>query len=161
MGLSLYEHLWPFIKCTYCTYSTLLKIFPFALYTKSSVSTGFATQIMLILHILCYNGSFVTWMVISLTTANFKPLIFSMSGFALSYTMKLVCLPADSPDIASAWTLQKTQLPTVPLLLRSWWPCDLVAMESCLQSLCLAADISPGCTVLALSPHITILTYYL
>jgi hypothetical protein len=43
---------------------------------KSSVSTGFAGQIMPILHILCCNGSLVTWTVVSLTTAKFKPLIF-------------------------------------------------------------------------------------
>jgi hypothetical protein len=51
---------------------------------KSTVSTVLAKQIMSILRILCYNGSFVTWTVVSLTTAKFKPLIFSMSGFALS-----------------------------------------------------------------------------
>jgi hypothetical protein len=39
--------------------------------------------------ILCYNGSLVTWTVISLTTAKFKPLIFYMSGFALSYTANM------------------------------------------------------------------------
>jgi hypothetical protein len=53
---------------------------------KSSVSPGFAKQIMPILRILCYNGSLVTWMVASLTTSKFKPLIFSMSGFTFSYT---------------------------------------------------------------------------
>jgi hypothetical protein len=46
---------------------------------KSSVSTGFAEQIMPVLHILCYNSSLVIWTVISLTTAKFMPLIFSMS----------------------------------------------------------------------------------
>jgi hypothetical protein len=43
---------------------------------KSSLSTGFAKQIMLILRILCYNGNLNTWTVVSLTTAKFKPLIF-------------------------------------------------------------------------------------
>jgi hypothetical protein len=52
---------------------------------KSSVSTGFAKQIMPILRILCYNGSLVNWTVVSLITAKFKRLIFSTSGFALSY----------------------------------------------------------------------------
>jgi hypothetical protein len=33
---------------------------------------------------LCYNGSLVTWTVVSLPAAKFKPLIFSMSRFALS-----------------------------------------------------------------------------
>jgi hypothetical protein len=53
---------------------------------KYSVSTGFTEQIMPNLHILCYNGSLVTWTVVSLTTAKFRPLTFSMSGFAFSYT---------------------------------------------------------------------------
>jgi hypothetical protein len=43
---------------------------------KSSVSTGFAEQIMPILHILRYNGSLATWMVVSLTTAKFMPPMF-------------------------------------------------------------------------------------
>jgi hypothetical protein len=65
-----------------------------SLYTiyKFSVSTGFAEQIMPILRILCHNGSLVTWTVVSLTTAKFKPLIFSMSGFALSCTANMFIL---------------------------------------------------------------------
>jgi hypothetical protein len=59
---------------------------------KSSVNTGFTEQIMLILRILCYNGSLVTWTVAILTTAKFKPLIFSVSGFALSYTADMFIL---------------------------------------------------------------------
>jgi hypothetical protein len=51
---------------------------PFAIHTS-------AKQIISILRILCYNGSLVTWTVVSLTTAKFKPLIFFMFGFALSY----------------------------------------------------------------------------
>jgi hypothetical protein len=61
-------------------------------YYKFSVSTGFAKQIMPTLRILCYNGSLVTSTVISLTTAKFKCLIFSMSGFALSYTENMFIL---------------------------------------------------------------------
>jgi hypothetical protein len=41
---------------------------------------------MPILRILCYNGNLVTWTAVSLTTAELKPLVFSMSGFALSCT---------------------------------------------------------------------------
>jgi hypothetical protein len=59
---------------------------------KSSVSTGFAKQIMPIWRILCYNGSLVTWTVVSLTTAKFKPLVFSMSGFTLSYIANMFIL---------------------------------------------------------------------
>jgi hypothetical protein len=43
-----------------------------------STSTGFAEQIKPILRILCYNGSLVTWPVVSLTTTTtFKPLYFT------------------------------------------------------------------------------------
>jgi hypothetical protein len=45
-----------------------------------------------VLLILCYNGSIVTWTVVSLTTAKFKPLTFSTSDFALSYTAKMFVL---------------------------------------------------------------------
>jgi hypothetical protein len=78
-----------FVKCTYRTYSMLLKILPFWTIYKSSVSPGFAKQIMPILFILCYNGSLVTWVVVSLATAKFKPLIFSLSDFALSYAANM------------------------------------------------------------------------
>jgi hypothetical protein len=44
---------------------------------KFFVSPGFAKQIMSILLILRYNGSLITWTVISLTIAKFNPLIFS------------------------------------------------------------------------------------
>jgi hypothetical protein len=33
-GFVSYEYAWPFVKCTYRTYSMLLKILPFALYTS-------------------------------------------------------------------------------------------------------------------------------
>jgi hypothetical protein len=49
----------------------LLKHSSFCTTRKSSVSTGFAEQIMPVLHILCYNGSLVTWTVVSLTSAKF------------------------------------------------------------------------------------------
>jgi hypothetical protein len=83
---------WPFVKGTFHTYSMLLKISSFYTTHKSSVSPGFAKQIMPILCILCYNGSLVTWMAVSLTTARFKPLIFSVSGFALPYTANMYIL---------------------------------------------------------------------
>jgi hypothetical protein len=50
---------------------------------NSSASRGFAKQIMSILCILCYNGSLVTWTVVSLTVAKFKLLIFSMYEFSV------------------------------------------------------------------------------
>jgi hypothetical protein len=69
-----------------------IEISSFCTMYKSSVSTGFIEQIMHILRILCYNGSLVTWTVVSLTTAKFKPLIFSMSGFTLSNTTNMFVL---------------------------------------------------------------------
>jgi hypothetical protein len=62
------------------------------IYAKFSVSTGFAKLVMHILLILCYNGSLKTWTVVGLTAAKFKPLIFSMSGFTLSYTVNMFIL---------------------------------------------------------------------
>jgi hypothetical protein len=59
---------------------------------KSSVDTGFAKQMIPVLLILRYNGSLVTWAVVSLTAAKFKPLAFSVSGFALSYDANMVIL---------------------------------------------------------------------
>jgi hypothetical protein len=61
----------------------------FCIIYKSSVSTGFAEQIMPILHILFYNGSLVTWTVASFTTAKVKPLVFSVSIFTLPYTTNM------------------------------------------------------------------------
>jgi hypothetical protein len=63
---------------------------------KSSVSTGFAKQIMLILLILCYNGSVVTWTVVNLTTAKFKPLIFSLSADLGSSLWSLGSYPTEN-----------------------------------------------------------------
>jgi hypothetical protein len=64
----------------------------FCIMYKSSVSTGFGKQNMPIVCILCYNGSLVTWRVVSLTAAKFKPLIFSTSGFDLSYIANMFIL---------------------------------------------------------------------
>jgi hypothetical protein len=47
---------------------------------------------MSILRILCYNSSLVPWTVVRLTTAMFKPLIFSWPGFNLSYTTNIFIL---------------------------------------------------------------------
>jgi hypothetical protein len=85
-----------FVKCTYRT-CILLGVACYgkcvfsSIYT-SSVSTGFARQIMSISPILCYNGSLVTWTVVSLTTAKFKPLICCVSRFVLSYTTDMFIL---------------------------------------------------------------------
>jgi hypothetical protein len=59
---------------------------------ESFVCISSAKQIMSILRILCYNDSLVTWMVVSLTTAKFKLLIFSTSGFTLSHATNIFVL---------------------------------------------------------------------
>jgi hypothetical protein len=46
----------------------------------------------------CYNGSLITWTVLCLTAAKFKPLIF------------LNCTASFLQDNSSAWTTQETQL---------------------------------------------------
>jgi hypothetical protein len=70
----------------------LLKYSSFSTAYKSSVSTCFAEHVMPILHILCYISSLVTWTLVSSTIAKFKPLIFSVSGFTLSYTTNMFIL---------------------------------------------------------------------
>jgi hypothetical protein len=56
---------------------------------KSFISPVFARQIMPVLFILCYNGSLVTWTVVSLTASKCKPLTFSVFGFSLSYAANM------------------------------------------------------------------------
>jgi hypothetical protein len=51
---------------------------------RASVSPGSVQQIMPISSSFRYNSSLVIRTVICLTAAKFKPLIFSMAGFALS-----------------------------------------------------------------------------
>jgi hypothetical protein len=78
----------------------LLKIFSFCTIQQSSVSTGFTEQIMPILRILCYNGTLVTWTVVSFTTAKCKPVIFSVPGFTLSCTyLRSWALPEKLPIV--------------------------------------------------------------
>jgi hypothetical protein len=50
---------------------------------KASVSPGSVEQ-FIIISSSCYNGSLLTWTVVRLTAPKFKPLIFPVSGFALS-----------------------------------------------------------------------------
>jgi hypothetical protein len=59
---------------------------------KSSVSPGFEKQTMLISLILCYNDSWLTWTVVSLTIAKFKPLVLFMSDFAFPYSVNMFIL---------------------------------------------------------------------
>jgi hypothetical protein len=108
-GVVSYEYARYFFKCMCRTYDMLFKILPFFAIYKSSASTGFAEQIMPILLILCYNGSLVTWTVVSLTTAKFKPLTFSVSGFALSYTTNMFILKILCDFCLSLFIVRTTQ----------------------------------------------------
>jgi hypothetical protein len=94
MDLSLMNMLDLFVKCTFRSYSILLKYSCFCTTDKYSVRTDYAEMIMHILHVSCHNGNLVMWTVVSVTTAKFKPLIFSMSGFTLSCTANLM-IPYD------------------------------------------------------------------
>jgi hypothetical protein len=85
---------------------------------KSSVSPGFSKQIIPVLRILCYNGSLVTWFVVSLTTAKFKPLILSVYGFALSYTANMCIL-----KILYDFCLLPTQFFFNSIHTEGWKPC--------------------------------------
>jgi hypothetical protein len=61
-GFVSYEYVRPFVKCIFRTYSILLKYSSFCTIRKCSVSTDFAEHVMPSLHVLCYDGSLVTWM---------------------------------------------------------------------------------------------------
>jgi hypothetical protein len=82
----------PFSSSVHITLnSMLLKIIPFGLYT-SPLSVQALQSRSCLLRILCYNGSLLIWTVVSLTTAKFMPFMFSVSGFALSYTTNIFFL---------------------------------------------------------------------
>jgi hypothetical protein len=59
---------------------------------KFSVSPSFAKQMMSILRILCYSSMLDIWTVGNLTTAKFKPFIFSVFGVVLPYTANMFIL---------------------------------------------------------------------
>jgi hypothetical protein len=80
---------------------------------RSSVSRGFVKQIAPVLRILLYNSSLVTWTVASLTTARFKPLISSLSGFALSHTV-----PSYNSSARTPWKTPSSVVNNACLLVR-------------------------------------------
>jgi hypothetical protein len=84
---------------------------------KSSVNTGFEKQIMPVLRILCYNGSLVTWTVVSMTTAKLKPHIFLVWLGLVLYREHV-----DSHD--SLWLL----LVAGTILLYNWLSTRLVSL---------------------------------
>jgi hypothetical protein len=56
-----------------------------------------------ILSISCYNSSLVTWTVVCLTAAKFKPLIFPMSRFALSSVVNICNYVTFYDPVADRW----------------------------------------------------------
>jgi hypothetical protein len=118
-------------------------------------SIGFAKQIILILHILCYNDSLLTWTVVSLTTAKFNTLIriFSMSGFALSYISRTCsfaywthCSKCHGYNISVRTTKKKTHRSSIV-------PCVFIAAGTCLPKRCLE-------TVAVHLPYIAVVAYW-
>jgi hypothetical protein len=91
MGLSLMNML-DLLSSVHVAHIACYWIFFLLHYIQVPVSPSFAKQIMPILYISCYNDSLVTWMVVYLTTAKFKPLIFSVSGFTLAYAVNMFML---------------------------------------------------------------------
>jgi hypothetical protein len=131
-------------------------------YTKSSVSTGFAEEIMPILHILCYNGSLVTWMVISLTTAKFKPLIFPMFGFNLSYTANMILydfclLPLQFCYIITEISRSRSLLPATRRHAHSWNRAPLRPMAIGLGSSLYSLGANPTENTASNSPSIVVM----
>jgi hypothetical protein len=91
----------PYSHSPYLTPSLMRWVCLFWICLKSSVSTGFAKQIMAILFTLCYSGSLVTWTVIILTTAKFiyiykTPRCGSTDNTALLFCVQSVGFPMRS-----------------------------------------------------------------
>jgi hypothetical protein len=78
-----------FVKCTYRTYNMLSKFRPCALYTCSLSVQAFQSRSCL--SYLSW-ATMAAWAVVGLTAAIFKPLISSMSGFALLYAANMFIL---------------------------------------------------------------------
>jgi hypothetical protein len=106
IGFVSYEYAWPFVKWTYRTYDMLLKILLFALYTSPLPVQ--ALQSRSCLSYLCYNDSLVTWTAVSLTTAKFKPPIFSVRR-----CLPLYCLMAEAEAEACCRQLAGTLTPGI------------------------------------------------
>jgi hypothetical protein len=72
-----------------------------------------------------YNGSLVIWRVVRLTAAKFKPLVFSVSGFALSSIANICIFSVISRVITWLYRfLPVTAAIVVSLLLLSVWQTD-------------------------------------
>jgi hypothetical protein len=78
---------------------------------------------MPILQTLCYNSSLVTWTVVSLTTAKFKPLIFSLSWLPQLCSLEPLCTNrventasnSSLPLLLHAYPLPRERLPSLCL----------------------------------------------
>jgi hypothetical protein len=145
MGLSLINMLGlsSSVRITHTQHVT--ENFSFCTTYKLSVSTGSAKHVMSILHILCYNSSLVTWTVVSLITAKFKPIIFSVSGFALSCASNKFILMIIY--IGPHWKQSLQHFLIFVFLV-------FVAAEVCLPSRCVASGVFSGSTILTFSRHV-------
>jgi hypothetical protein len=125
----------------------------------------------------CYNSSLVTWTVVCLTAAKFKPLVFPVSRFALSNVAN-ICIFMILYDFYSvllnrtrfynhfALTVQKTQpfhcwqgVFTAPLHNNEDYSiaaCVFVAAGMCLPSRCLAMNVYSDFTVPTFKCYVTI-----
>jgi hypothetical protein len=118
IGLPLMNMLGLFSKCTYRTYSMLLKILPFALNTsplsvqalqnRSCLSCAFG---LLTKSKFLYNWQF--------TANQFILMPCPLSVQALQSRLCLSYVTCAYRDIALGWIKQKTALPTIPLLLHN------------------------------------------
>jgi hypothetical protein len=96
-----------FFKCSYGAYSMLVKILLYAVYKNSPSVQTLQKQIMSVLLILCYNGTFVTWTVASLTAAKFKLRLFLCCQHTYSHDIVWLLLSKPAYNVSTR-SLQKT-----------------------------------------------------
>jgi hypothetical protein len=74
-------------------HSQILQIilYKYTLCKRFAVSTYFVTQIMPCLPNLCYNGGLVTWTIVNLTAATYKPLMLPVNSFVCHMFRTFAC----------------------------------------------------------------------
>jgi hypothetical protein len=130
-----------FVKCTYRTFSILLKILPCALYTSPLVTPGFAKQFMSILHILCFNGNLKSFELpwasppLSLSLLYFLhlavPKPYAVNMFILVHLLLVTCTIFLYNRIhTEGWMLCANCGPMCSLQNFKWWRRTLFCMRS-------------------------------
>jgi hypothetical protein len=128
-GFVSYEYVCPFAKCTYSTYSVLWEILPCTLHT-SSLSLQALQSRSYLSYVPYATTAAYSWTVVSLTAAKFKPLIFSTSVFALSYSANifiLMILYDFYLSAASSLVSEETSTEPIP----SNGSCTIACLHSC------------------------------